>query len=166
MRLSWLSFAVVLVAVPVEAADPIELPDSATVFATVRQSEWCPTGVVWVDVRTGRYTYTPPAERGDCFMETLERPIREGTLKDEELAKVREAYGQVLRDGLDVPEFRENGRRACGLVVSNGGPQVLVVTAGRYTLVAKEQLGCWNEAATSLHRVLSDVFDPGDRRVL
>jgi hypothetical protein len=138
---------------PAPSSDALGRP--AWVYGTVQQSEWCLPGFVRVDVRTGRYAFRARAERSVCNTPGLERPERIGTLRGEYLAAIRAAYLRALADGLTSQE--------CRIVVSNGGPQTLVLTNGERTESAPLELGCWSAAADALHDALDDAFSSADR---
>src|SRR5258708_28858776 len=82
---------------------------TAWVFSTVGQSEWCPAGNVMLDLRTGRYSLTPRAPRGVCNDPKLERPVTHGTLAGGQLASARSAYLRAVSEGLKSSACR-NGR--------------------------------------------------------
>ena len=145
----------VLLSLQAGAAAQQPLPAvSATIFATVGQSEWCPPGTVFIDVLSGHYVLMP-AERRTCQLPGDRRALTEGTVSADQLRSIREAQLAAQSEGLELDPC-PRGR----IVVSNGGPQVLIVTSREQTFVAPEQLGCWTPAANRLHDVLSEIFSP------
>jgi hypothetical protein len=139
----------------------VALGRTAWIFLTVGQSEWCPAGNVMLDLRTGSYALTPRAQRSVCNDANLERPVIHGRLVGEQLAAARSAYLRVLSEGLESPVCR-SGRRPNYIVISNGGPQILLVANGSSSISAPDDLTCWSEAATALHDALDRVFNPND----
>lgn len=139
------------------AAQPIALDQTAWVFSTIGQSEFCNPGHVRVDLRTGRYTLTVRAPRRICGNPDIDRPVRSGRLSDESLARVRATYQQVVAEGLDTPVCREGGKPQ-DIVISNGGTPILIVATGRAVGSAPDDLGCWSKAATALHDALDEAF--------
>lgn len=151
-----------LLAAAVAAIQPLPSPDpsigrTAWVLSTIEQSEWCPAGNVRLDLGTGRYELTPRAPRPVCNQAPLERPVTTGRLAPKRLSQVRAAYMQVLRQGPEDPICRDGGRQA-RVVISNGGPQILVVARGSGIASAPDELGCWSEAAEALHDMLDEMF--------
>jgi hypothetical protein len=134
------------------------LGGTAQVFSTVGHSEWCPAGNVTLDLRTGRYALTPTAPRRVCENVGLERPVRKGRLAGRRLTAVRAAYLRVLSEGLESPVCQAGRRPQDYIVVSNGGTPILVVTSGRGSLSAPDELTCWSEAASGLHDILDEAF--------
>lgn len=153
-----------LLAAFVAAIEPLPSPDPAVgrtawVLSTIEQSEWCPEGHVRLDLATGGYELTPRAPRRICNRARLERPVRTGRLAAKRLSQVRAAYLRVLREGLADPKCRDGGRPD-RVVVSNGGPQILVVARGSGLASAPDNLGCWSEAADALYGMLDEMFGP------
>jgi hypothetical protein len=142
---------------PALAESTASLGQTAWVFSTVEQSEWCPAGNVRLDLRTGQFAFTARASRQLCQQVGLERPIRIGTLDTQGLTPIRAAYLRVVSEGLVNPDCRD-GRRPEELIVSNGGMRVLVVTTGAATASPPDELGCWSEAARALQDALDDTF--------
>lgn len=138
---------------------PALVGKTAWLVASFRQSEWCPAGNVRLDLRTGAYALTNPARRPACADPKLERPARTGTLDPTKLGTVRAAFVQTLGDRLADSACR-SGRRD-KLVISNGGPQILVVANGAEAWSAPDDLSCWSEPANKLHRLLSEIFQSG-----
>jgi hypothetical protein len=144
---------------PASPADAAGLGRTAWVFATVEHSEWCPAGNVRLDLRTGRYALTHRAARLVCNKAGLERPVITGRLAGNRLAAARTAYRAAVEGGLTSPECR-NGGRPKMIVITNAGPQMLVVATGRFTVAPPEDLSCWSEAAYALQRTLEEAFRP------
>lgn len=142
---------------------PANPRQTAWVFATVGQSEWCPAGNVMLDLRTGRYDFTARASRDICNDPKLERPVTHGALSVEKLASVRLAYQRVLSEGLESQACRDH-KRPDYIVIDNGGVRVLVVTSGYASSPAPDDLTCWSDAATALKDLLDRTFSPGDYR--
>ena len=142
---------------PAQAPTPATLGRTAWIFSTVGHSEFCPAGNVSVDLRTGRYTLTQRAPRRVCDEVSLERPVKTGTLVGKPLARLRGAYLRVVTEGFESAACREGAARQ-EIVISNGGTPILVLTTGRGTGSAPDDLGCWNEATTALHDALDDTF--------
>ena len=155
--------SLLLAAQPAPAAEAAASGRTQWLFATVGQSEWCPAGNVRLDLRTGRYAFTARAPRRTCHAPGLERPIVTGRLTGARLAAIRAAAAPIWREGLDDPACRD-GRRPQRIVVSNGGTQVLVMTDGRGTLSAPDDLSCWSAAAYDLHARLDEAFRSAEGR--
>ena len=139
---------------PAEAFGPGR---TAWIFSTVGQSEWCPAGNVRLDLRTGEYAFTATAAREVCYDSDLERPVTTGTLGADDLAAVRAAYSLAQADGLEQPVCRDGGRPE-RLIISNGGPHILLVASGAITMSAPDDLSCWSDAALALHDLLDEEF--------
>ena len=127
---------------------------TAMIFSTVGQSEWCPAGNVLLNLSNGEYSFTARAPRRTCSDPNLERPVRKGRLPIRRLAELRTAYLRAQAEGLN--SCRNGGRGE--VIVSNGGEQILTLTSGARSTSAPDELGCWTEAARGLHRALSDTF--------
>ena len=138
-------------------ARPNGLGRTALILSTVGHSEWCPAGNVRLDVRTGKYTWTATARRPVCIDPELERPVQQGRLPPDRLASVRAAYLRAQTGGL-IDEGCQDGRGPKNVIVSNGGPQVLVLTNGARTTSAPDDLSCWSDAAYALHDMLDRMF--------
>ncbi len=136
------------------AATPSE---PAWLVATIHHSEWCPAGNVRLDLRTGQFALTPGAQRRVCQDESLERPVVMGRLDREQLGQVRAAFRRIDAEGWKQAVCRDGGQPE-NIVVSNGGTPLLVLTSGAGTGWAPEDLGCWSDAANSLHDLLEEVF--------
>jgi hypothetical protein len=163
-RLEMLSILAAFLAAgqPAQASETFSGGRTAWVFSTVEQSEWCPAGNVRLDLQTGQFAYTARAPRQICNEAGLERPVIAGSLDTERLAPIRAAYSRALSDGLVSQACRE-GVQPNAVVVSNGGPRILVVATGAATRSARpDDLTCWSDAAHALHDILDETF--GDRR--
>jgi hypothetical protein len=157
-----LAFIAALV-LPAQAVTPVSVGQTAWVFSTIGQSEWCPAGNVMLDLRTGRYALTSRADRQVCNDPALERPVKRGVLTGKQLASARAAYLRAFSEGLDKSTCRDgHPLRPDELVISNGGVRILVVASGSRTLPAPEELTCWSEAASALKDLLDHIFSPGD----
>lgn len=135
---------------------------TATIFATIDRSEWCPAGNVRIDLVTGRFTLTSGASRDVCNDTGLQRPVRNGQLDEAPLAKLRTAYAAAQKQGLSQCD---GGKKPDRIIVSNGGPAILVLTNGARTIAAPDQLGCWTDAAIDLGWLLERMLGSGARRV-
>lgn len=148
---------------PGPSADPDFPHRTAWIVATVGHSEWCPAGNVRLDLVSGRYALTPRASRRVCDEAGLERPVTEGRLDADRLAAVRAAYRRVLAEGLESPACADGGRPE-RLVISNGGPQILLLATGAETGLAPDDLSCWSDAAFALHDALDEAFESAHDR--
>ena len=128
--------------------------ESAAVFALIDSNEWCPGGSVFLDLRTGAFMLYPRLARRACQGRTVQ--VEHGTITSAELQRLRSTYAEVSRAGL---------RRAdCALVISNGGPQAVVITAPGFSGGTPENLGCWSAEAHSLYEDLLQVFGTSRER--
>lgn len=143
---------------PAPSSNPVDLGGTAWIVSTIGHSEFCPAGNVRIDLRTGQYTFTTTAPRKVCNDTGLERPVSAGKLNGERLAAARAGYARAVAEGLIHQACRE-GRQPETLIVSNGGTPVLVLTTGRQTGSAPDDLSCWSQAASALHQVLDDLFN-------
>lgn len=125
-------------------------PQSAAVFALIDDNEWCPGGSVYVDLRTGAFMLYPRVARPACADQTSETAVEHGTLGRTQLERLRSSYAEARRVGLR--------RDPCDVVVSNGGPRAVVITAPSFSASTPEEEGCWSAEANSLYRTLFDVF--------
>jgi len=165
MRLPALLVALVALAGGAAGA-PARDPDSsrsASVFATVGHSEWCPPGNVRLNLGTGRYTVTAPRTWRTCTRPAFRRRVGTGVLAGDDLAAVRAAYGNAVAEGLEYPACR-NGGRPDRIVISNGGTTILRLSSRGRTTSPPGNASCWSDAAWRLHRLLEDLFDPGAAR--
>lgn len=133
---------------------------TASIFATVGHSEWCPAGNVRLDLTTGEYVLTPAAPRRLCSRPDLERPIRTGRLDAAPLAAIRSAYALAQEEGLDG--CRDGGRPP--LIIMNSGTPILVSTSGARTVATPSDHSCWSMSARSLHHALDNAFEPFRQR--
>lgn len=66
---------------------------------------------------------------------------------------------RVLTEGLDEPDcHKPKGPGPQTIIISNGGTPIMVLTTGRATASAPDDLNCWSKAASALHDVLDEVF--------
>ncbi|MEA3014953.1 MAG: hypothetical protein QOD42_3498 [Sphingomonadales bacterium] len=162
LRTAFLAWAVAAAsaAAPVPASAPEPGPGrSASVFATVGHSEWCPAGTVRLDIGTGRYTVTAPRTWRTCRRPPYRSRVRTAVLAGGDLAAVRAAYRSAVSEGLDNPACR-GGVRPDEVVIGNGGMPSLRLTRGGRTLSPPDGLTCWSTAARRLHRILETMFNP------
>jgi hypothetical protein len=152
-----LSLLVALVATIQPPPSAVPLGRTAWIFSTIGHSEFCNPGHVRLDLWRGRYSVTARAPRRVCDKRGLERPVRNGTLVEESLGKLRVAYQRVLADGLENPVCREGGKLQ-DIIISNGGTPILVIATGRAVKSAPDDLTCWSKAATALHDALDEAF--------
>lgn len=145
--------AVLVAAALVSPSNPAAVQatnDSAAVFALIDLNEWCPGGSVYLDLKTGSYMLYPRLARATCADRLFSVAVEQGALGAPALERVRRAYVEARRAGL---------RRApCDVVVSNGGPEAVVITAPGFSDTTPEEEGCWSEAAVALHRELFEIF--------
>jgi hypothetical protein len=130
---------------------------SASVFATVGHSEWCPPGTVRLNLGTGRYTLRAPRTWRACRRPAFRSRIATDVLAAEELAAVRAAYQRAAAAGLMHRDCR-NGWRPDLIIISNGGTPVMRLTRRVRTRSPPADLTCWSDAARRLHRALEDMF--------
>ena len=121
-----------------------------TVFALMDKNEWCPGGSVYLDIRTGSYQLYRLQGRHACSKPETQSPVEQGTIGKKVLRPLRAAYFKARQAGLR--------RDSCELVVSNGGPEVLALTAPAFSAVTPADEGCWSGEATALHNELFKVF--------
>ncbi len=142
---------------PAPPVDPAVLGGSEWIVATIAHSEWCPAGHVRLDLRSGRYALTARASRRVCGEAGLERPVVTGRLRSGRLETVRGAFARAVAEGLESPDCRD-GKRPDRVVISNGGPQILVVATGAGQEAAPDDLACWSGAAIELQGLLDETF--------
>jgi hypothetical protein len=150
--------AALLAAQPAPLAPVTTIRGTAWVFATVGGSEWCPAGNVRLDLRTGHYSHVPTAPRRICGQPGIERPVRVGNLRGEQLEAARSAWRRAQSEGLGRPACRD-GRRSDVIVVDNGPRQILLLTSGAESRSAPEDRSCWSEAAAAFHEQLRRIFE-------
>lgn len=129
---------------------------SAAVFALIDKNEWCPGGSVYVDLQTGSFMLYPRLDRPACKEAKMQTAVEQGKLSAAPLQDLRSAYGEARRAGLQ--------RKVCDLVVSNGGPEALVMTGSAFAATAHPNEGCWSEEAQALHNKLFTLFGEQRRR--
>jgi hypothetical protein len=135
------------------SAEPLaaqEAKGSAAVFALLDRNEWCPGGSVYVDLDSGAYMLHARPERRNCSDPDAKRPVEQGKLGKSELQGLRSAYARALGAGLR--------REPCEVVISNGGPEALVVTGSGVSAATPEDEGCWSKEAIDLHAELFRLF--------
>ena len=143
----------ILATLPLIAARPVGAPprvSSGAVFALIDNNEWCPGGSVYLDLRTGSYMLYPRLARLACADPSRAQAVEHGTLANAALKPLREAFEAARGTGLR--------REGCDPVLSNGGPQALVITAPNYSDTTPEELGCWSVEAKSLYQKIFEVF--------
>jgi hypothetical protein len=142
-----------LAAVAFTAAPPLAARQDnyrAAVFALIDANEWCPGGSVYLDLETGAFMRHPRPIRADCRDAGDRAPVEQGRLADSDLRRLRAAYLEARRVGLR--------REECSLIVTNGGPEALAITAPGFSAVTPDNMGCWSDAAEGLHRELFELF--------
>lgn len=142
-----------MAAVPLSAQ---EHQYQAAVFALLDSNEWCPGGSVYLDLESGAFLLHPRPARPDCYEADSARPVEHGTLAGPQLSGIRSIYRDARQAGLRRDE--------CDLVVSNGGPQSVVITSPGYSDQSPENLGCWSAEASVLYKELFKVFGEQRRR--
>jgi hypothetical protein len=141
------------------AASPMitKLPRTAWVFSTIGHSEFCAAGDVAIDLQTGKYTLTKRAPRRICDQADIERPVTNGRLTGQGLARIRAAFLSAIKDGLEQsPEPLPKGYY--DLIIMNSGTPTLVVKTARATRSAPDDINRWSGAATQLHDTLDAEF--------
>lgn len=128
--------------------------NSAVVFALMDKNEWCPGGTVNIDLSTGTFMLLPRQKRPACKEPKTQRVVERGKLGQKLLIELRSAYGKARQAGL--------AQESCGLVVSNGGPESLVVAGPAFAATTPENEGCWSKEAKALHSKLFQLF--GEQR--
>lgn len=123
---------------------------SGAVFAMIDSNEWCPGGSVYVDLRTGSFMLYPRVPRPACKERKIGPAVERGTLSTAALKRLWASSDRAIRAGLR--------RQSCAFIVSNGGPQTLTITAPQFSESTPDELGCWSEEATTLHRQLFELF--------
>jgi hypothetical protein len=139
-----------LALLPIQSLRAQPAAEPATVFALMDRNEWCPGGSVYLDLHTGSFLLYPRLGRPACADVEEHPPVQRGTLGEAELQAVRSAYSKARRAGLR--------RDHCELVVSNGGPEALVITAPGFSDRTPENIGCWSAEASALQDKLFDLF--------
>lgn len=129
-----------------------------SVTSTVGWSEWCPPGVVTVDLDDGRFRWFQQQRRPACVSSETVRIVT-GTLSSDRLAAIRKAAQTARVRGLARPECvaRKDSER---IVISNGGSgYLLTLVDPKVGVSAPGTLSCWSNAAFELQRALENAFD-------
>lgn len=113
------------------------------------RSEWMPPGELRLNLATGRYEYKPQQPRNPAAPRL---PVRRGALAGAALAQVREAHASARAQGLRMPACQR-------IIVSNAGPEKMVLTGTGDALTTPDELGCWSTAAEQLHNLLEAHFE-------
>ena len=142
-----LASAVLLAASPAIAQ---QADRSGAVFALMDRNEWCPGGSVYLDLRSGAFLLYPVLPRPACTDPETDLEVERGTLGEGALRSLRTAYEEARRAGLR--------RRDCDVIISNGGPEALVITGPSFSARTPEEEGCWSEEAIALHGALFELF--------
>jgi hypothetical protein len=140
------------------------LGQTAWIFSTIGHSEFCPAGDVRLDLKSGRYEHTATAARRICNDADLERPVKRGMLRADRLDAINAAYLRVLNEGLESQACRDGTQPKDVILISNGGTPILVLTTGRFSAAAPQDLSCWSDAATALHDLLDQTFTSSGQR--
>jgi hypothetical protein len=133
-------------------AQPAKVP--GTVFALLDSNEWCPGGSVYIDLTTGSFMLYPRVAQPACASGGANLSVERGVLASADLLRLGAAYSDAQRAGLR--------RSSCERVVSNGGPQAVVITTPGYSAVTPEERGCWSSEAVRLYDELFKDF--GEKR--
>lgn len=129
-----------------------------SVTTTVGWSEWCPPGVVTVDLDTGVYRWIQQLPRSYCNPEGA-APIVRGTLATDELNVIRDSARLARAQGLARAECAA-GKSSERIVISNGGSAFLLTLVDpKGGIAAPSDLSCWSDVAFQLQRVLDRKFD-------
>jgi len=128
------------------------------VTADVMRSEWTPPMQLTLDLDSWRYVIALPKEP---WPESRPKPKpRSGTLGATELKEVRAAVQAAIADGLaDKACLTTPPKERQWIVISNGGPNRIVIDAGNATLIAPSELECRTPAAERLYNRLEETFD-------
>ncbi len=130
-------------------------PAAGSIAADVGISEWGPPGKLRLNLGTGRYRLrTAPPRPGSPVS-----GVRQvgGRLSRARLEQVRTAFAAALSEGL-VEAACAAGGTPPRLVLMNAATPVMVLTGERATLTASGELGCWTQAAWTLHNLLETIF--------
>ncbi len=139
---------VALLPVGALATQPREM--SGTIFALLDKNEWCPGGSVFLDLNSGSYVLHPRLERSACADNSTVAVIEKGRVSGQVLKRVRSEFADASRLGLRKNE--------CQIVISNGGPEILVLSSPVFSDITPENEGCWSAEAVILHQTLFDLF--------
>ena len=123
---------------------------SGAVFALIDNNEWCPGGSVYLDLESGSFLLYPRQARATCADPDARPSVERGTVEAGDLPSLRAAYLKARRAGLE--------KEVCQLVVSNGGPEALVITGPAFSAKTPENDGCWSDEAIALHDELFRMF--------
>ena len=123
---------------------------SGAVFALIDKNEWCPGGSVYLDLESGSFLLYPRQSRAASADPDAKPAVEQGTVAVGDLRSLRAAYLEARRAGLEKEE--------CELVVSNGGPEALVITGPALSAKTPENEGCWSDEAMALHNELFHMF--------
>ncbi len=126
--------------------------DAATVYAVIAKNEWCPGGAVMLDLWTSRYVLVPRNQRPGCSSPDGSRRVQDGILPDGDLARLRAAYRLAAAAGLEMHPKNDV------ITVTNGGPELLVVTGPNFDMVTPEASHDWSLEARALHDLLFEIF--------
>lgn len=133
-----------------------------SVTTTVGWSEWCPPGMVTVDLDTGLYRWVQQLPRPLCRPNSA-APVLSGTLATEKLEAIRNAARIARGQGLARVECAA-GKSSERIVFSNGGSAYLLTLVDpKGGIAAPGDLSCWSDAAFQLQRVLDREFDVSRR---
>jgi len=135
------------------AAQPLaaqQTREAGAVFALIDKNEWCAGGSVYLDLQTGSFMLYPRLTRFACQISKAQAPVEQGTVGKAPLQALRSAYVEARRAGLE--------RKDCKIIVSNGGPESLVITGPDFSRYTPANEGCWSEEATALHNKLFQMF--------
>jgi len=134
------------------AAQPLyaQNDSSAVVFALMGKNEWCPGGSVYLELDTGTFMLNPRLQRRACADPKTQIRIERGKLSNEQLLELRSAYSKARQAGLS--------RKSCDILISNGGPEALIINGPAFSAATPEDVGCWSEEAKILHDKLFRIF--------
>ena len=112
-----------------QPTDSAVLSGLPLLISTVGESEWCPSGSVSIDLRSGAYVLTPRLPRNRCQVPSAKKPVRSGALSPSDLRRVRSASLRVAVQGARSADCHASETPpGYGLVViSNGGPEKVVL---------------------------------------
>lgn len=147
---AWMAFLAMLPLLASNQSQAQSNEMSGAVFALFDHNEWCPGGSVYLDLRTGAFMLYPRVDRPACRNKEAPRSVEQGTLDLEELYQLREAATKAIDAGLR--------RDQCAFIISNGGPQNMVITAPGFSDATPDEIGCWSDQAEELHDELFRLF--------
>lgn len=129
----------------------------SSVTATVGWSEWCPPGIVTVDLDDGSFRWLQQLPRQACKAATSLPDLR-GKLPAKGLGAIRDAVRTARTDGLSRQECT-NGKPSERIVLSNAAaPYLLTIVEARSGSSAPGDLSCWSDAAFKLQRLMDATF--------